>query len=694
MRKYISVDEQTNDTHDEIHMDNESNVVCGTLKTKDSNNQLKDVKEIFIDRSAFDGVDDLTIEGEPEGEFDMEQMVAKYNQLVAFLKNITTMALVGISLVLPSFGDDYDGKAKLGKIKANQYVVTNEVDKVFTTWRDGVFSPFFYSLGAWRGQMDDWRTNSTFNLPNKKEVLVGLSDPKSEFKFVDTNDNVTTLGDLMGGMITQEVDPEFTAWKNMRTGPLSIGYNSQTTYGGVVLGYPGNWASISSKENPNSNIVQSWIPGGTYSHDFDGVGAALNSATAVGQGAKAEGQVSVAIGNRAMASGIHTSSTNTFQITLKHRQIETIKQGSAVVSVTTNEQNVATTMDAAEWESKPYGSGSFSQVNSQTTTLPNGNTKTTVFYEETVSGLRDPRYATPEEYQMYDVYFNPGQPNTHFAAATYGVAVGYRSLAGAYHTLALGHYARATRPSSVAIGPSSHILSEGSIGLGYYNNIQPSSPFSLAIGSRISIPSCMTNAIVIGVPTMDFNKRKVPGYNQGSNPYIFTSSPRPVKSNSINFVFNGNGLEDVFVDNVAMTDRMATDMKVVGNCGGTSTSKAIKGEVNQLAGIQDNDESMVLFSWDGGVKIFTKGYFDAKDEYIEGSGEPDPKGFIEDIEINGMNLKSIIERHARSAAQEQMAAFKQKVQVAANTASQAIEDANNAAQMKMALKTFFDTIKQ
>ena len=68
---------------------------------------------------------------------------------------------------------------------------------------------------------------------------------------------------------------------------------------------------------------------------------------------------------------------------------------------------------------------------------------------------------------MYDIIFNSGQPDVNFKDAIYGVAVGYRAMCAGYHTLALGHYARAYRPHSVAIGPSSHIKSEGAIGLGY-----------------------------------------------------------------------------------------------------------------------------------------------------------------------------------------------------------------------------------
>ena len=67
---------------------------------------------------------------------------------------------------------------------------------------------------------------------------------------------------------------------------------------------------------------------------------------------------------------------------------------------------------------------------------------------------------------MYSFIFNPGQPGINYKDAIYGVAVGYRSVAAAFHTLAIGHNARAYRPHSVAVGPTTHIKSEGSVGLG------------------------------------------------------------------------------------------------------------------------------------------------------------------------------------------------------------------------------------
>lgn len=57
------------------------------------------------------------------------------------LKGIAPLILIlcGASVV---FGADPVGKAKLRYIGANQYVVTNEVDRVFKTWESNEFNTF------------------------------------------------------------------------------------------------------------------------------------------------------------------------------------------------------------------------------------------------------------------------------------------------------------------------------------------------------------------------------------------------------------------------------------------------------------------------------------------------------------------------------------------------------------------------
>lgn len=60
-------------------------------------------------------------------------MADKVNELLRALKGIIAPCIL-LGVLLASFsimGADPEGKAKLGTIKASQYVVTNEVDGVF-----------------------------------------------------------------------------------------------------------------------------------------------------------------------------------------------------------------------------------------------------------------------------------------------------------------------------------------------------------------------------------------------------------------------------------------------------------------------------------------------------------------------------------------------------------------------------------
>ena len=38
-----------------------------------------------------------------------------------------------------------------------------------------------------------------------------------------------------------------------------------------------------------------------------------------------------------------------------------------------------------------------------------------------------------------------------------------------------------------------------------------------------------------------------------SSPYVWDSQPKAIKSNSINIVYNGNGIRDFYVDDISMT---------------------------------------------------------------------------------------------------------------------------------------------
>ena len=294
---------------------------------------------------------------------------------------------------------------------------------------------------------------------------------------------------------------------------------------------------------------------------------------------------------------------------------------------------------------------------------------------------------------MYDIYFEPGQPNTHYASATYGVALGYRALAGAYHTLALGHYARAYRPHVMAIGPSTHIKSEGAVGLAYGSTIETNSPFSLAIGSRVKIDPGMTNAIVIGVPKINFSKRFKEGYKESKSPHIYTSNPKAMKPNSINFVFNGNGLKDVFVDDVPMTDRIATEVQVVGNTSsGKGAQSNIVHQVNEMVGLPQDDKSIVMLSGSG-VKLFTQKYVDELEEWDMNLHQPNAKpltyGDTSQIEINGKKLSEILAECSNEAFDQ----YHATVTNAAAVALESITTNTNFSAVKETLKTFFESIK-
>lgn len=404
----------------------------------------------------------------------------------------------------------------------------------------------------------------------------------------------------------------------------------------------------------------------------------------------------MAIGNRAMVSGLHGPSDRKIHLTCK--QIEKITQPNGSISVTTT--TVDRVEDPAKWESYPYPKGTFISVSK----VPNPDGSITEILEEALGGERDYRYADNDEFNMYNIFSDPGQGKTNYKDATYGVAIGYRSLAGAYHTLALGHYARAGRPSSVAIGPSSHVLSEGAVGLGYYNRIKAQSPYSLALGSNIEIAEAMTNAIVIGVPSISFSRRfNNPEWtyewtNTGTNyKKVVTSAvvtkPQAMKPNSINFVFNGKGLEDMFVDNVPVSDRIARELEVVGNTRGKVEKRAeIIENVNQITGIPAGDKSIVFVSG-GGVKIYTENYMDELMEQDIISHEQmvrtESYGDVSQIEINGKKLSEILAECSNEAFDQ----YHATVTNAAAVALGSITNATNFNDVKNALTNFFNSIK-
>ena len=410
--------------------------------------------------------------------------------------------------------------------------------------------------------------------------------------------------------------------------------------------------------------------------------------------------MSVAIGNRAMASGLHTSDGRTEPVDVQQMILVRTMQGNTQISVITQETStVAIDIDPSMYESFPTRTGKFTKIESSESVDDTGHTIITEKWQEGISGLLDPRYVPPEEWYMYDIYFDPGQgPDTHYSKATYGVAVGYRALAGAYHTLSLGHYARAYRPHAVAVGPSSHIKSEGGVGLGYYNSINAGSPFSLAIGSRVSIESGMTNAIVIGVPQVNYGKRLKPDYKESHFPQVYTTSPKAMKSNSINFVFNGNGLNDVFIDNIPLNDRLITDVEVIGNANVEQpiTKERMGDMIRERLKLSSSQNPLVLYSGDGGIEIVTKSFLDELSEDLMEDPENvrENLGNVKDIRINGMTLQDIIQREVQSRTDEQAYAFRTNIRHRAEIAMDEILHSENLYDMKSALTNFMYQISR
>ena len=60
-KKYIAVDAANDTTNDKIIMNNENNVVCGTLKTKDENDNMTDINDIFFKKGDFETVEEVEI---------------------------------------------------------------------------------------------------------------------------------------------------------------------------------------------------------------------------------------------------------------------------------------------------------------------------------------------------------------------------------------------------------------------------------------------------------------------------------------------------------------------------------------------------------------------------------------------------------------------------------------------------------
>ena len=141
----------------------------------------------------------------------------------------------------------------------------------------------------------------------------------------------------------------------------------------------------------------------------------------------------------------------------------------------------------------------------------------------------------------------------------------------------------------------------------------------MAIGMNASIPSGMSNAIVIGVPDIATSGTRT---REGA----IQNRPRAMKSNSINFVYNGNGLNDFFIDNAPITDRLASEVKVVGNSEKHAPTGQVIEYMHEHMNVNPDDNDMVFYS-ESKIRLFTGDYT----EMIE-------KGDASSVEVNGIPL--------------------------------------------------------
>ncbi len=141
-KKYIAVDADDATTNDTIKMQNPDNEVHGTLYTKDSKDQQKDIREIFIKKDALDGIEVINDAENADPGFTLDTVVKQFNAMLLALKGTTTALAILLCGASVAFGANTEGKAKLRYIGANQYVVTNEVDGVFKAWESRDFNTF------------------------------------------------------------------------------------------------------------------------------------------------------------------------------------------------------------------------------------------------------------------------------------------------------------------------------------------------------------------------------------------------------------------------------------------------------------------------------------------------------------------------------------------------------------------------
>ena len=523
---------------------------------------------------------------------------------------------------------------RLGSIKSTGYVVTKEDDPSFNSWLGG----------------------SEIRIP------------------VDTNNfyiGGIPFSSLMG--IENETDPKFNNWRQSSYN-LYAGYNSWAGQKAVAIGIPWNIF------NDDSDFYISTDGKGVqyyWRKDYMGPVYADRESVAIGDSAQARHPVSVAIGDQAYVGTLHTDYGRTFGLTFDRMEVTTTFSNNVFI-VSTNIIEAAFTnwYDIGKYERLP-AAGEWKKIVAGDPIADGGVTNTTDLYEQKeVSALPDQSYVTPEDWEMYNRIISGGQGDVDLFNAYYGVAVGSRAYVFGYHSVAYGHYAHASRPFSVAIGSESHVYSEGSQGFGYDTDIPNTSPYSLAIGMNASVDAGLTNAIVIGVPqVVDFTNLAYRA-DEGK----IADRPKAIKSNSINFAFHGNGIQDFFIDGKSLQERIGSEARVVGNTRneGTVSTESVRSAL----GLED-DNDIVFASGDGKIRLYTQSYLENSD---------DGEVHLDEIIINNKTLAEILGSQTPSGGAD--TEFRTKVMNAAATAQGAVNSATNMVQVKEALNTFFETIKQ
>lgn len=473
-------------------------------------------------------------------------------------------------------------------------------------------------------------------------------------------------------VVTQEVDAAFTEWLSGHNNIEIGGDTTSSRQKGVAIGIP---AILNRGKDGVTPLFSSALVFSYWRNDYIGDVFADRESVALGDSAFAGNPVSVAIGDQARVGKLHTDSDKMFGVPFDRMEVTTTISND-VTTVTTNVIRKAYTnyYDIAKYERLPNG-GDWKKTVSGTPRVEGGTTNITDVYEQKETGtLNDISYVTPEDWEMYNRIISGGQGDVPLFDAYYGVAVGSRAYVFGYHSVAYGHYAHASRPFSVAIGSESHVYSEGSQAFGYDTDIPNTSPYSLAIGANASISAGMTNAIVIGVPqVVDFTN-----LTYRSNEGMVKDRPRAVKSNSINFAYHGNGIQDFFLDGVSLQDRLAFETKVIGNSRDGTTEDGVK----DALGI--TGDNIVFASGDGKIMLFTKSYIEEQD---------DTNLHLDEIVINNKPLSQILAEQTPSGGAD--TEFRAKVQNAAEVAQNELAtNATNMVQVKAILTNFFNTIKQ